>query len=50
VVVALRVVRDGNETVQGINEGKIEGTENWVLSKLCEKLQSVPHTEHNATL
>jgi hypothetical protein len=28
VVVALRVVRDGNETVQGINEGKIEGTEN----------------------
>lgn len=28
VVVARRVVGDGIETVQGISEGKIEGTEN----------------------
>jgi hypothetical protein len=28
VDVALRLVGDGNESVQVINEGKIEGTEN----------------------
>jgi len=54
VVVARRVVGwlvgDGSETVQGIDEGKIEGTESLLLSKVYAKLHSPPHTEHNTTL